>query len=201
MSLRRPARVTIPLPGEVEVHRRTFLKTGLVGAVLLAAGGSAWLATRRTAPATDVGGPLRVFSASEAAVLLAVADRLVPVRAGFPRPHQLQLAARVDGIVAMAHHATQQELRQLVRLFESAVAGLLLDAQPRLFTACSAEAQDRRLHAWAESRLALRRTGYRALKGLVYAAYYGSPETWSAVGYPGPPFRTGAAAAAGARAP
>ena len=200
MALRRPPRVSIPLPGDVEVHRRAFLKTGVVGALLLAAGGGSWLATRRTRPAEDVGGPLQVFSLAEAAVLLAVADRLVPEHAGFPRPRELALALRVDGVAAMAHPATQHELRQLVRLFESAMVGLLLDGQPRLFTASSPEAQDRRLRAWADSRLALRRTGYRALKRLVYAAYYASPETWSAVGYPGPPLRLGPDAA-GARAP
>jgi hypothetical protein len=37
------------------------------------------------------------------------------------------------------------------------------------------------------SRISVRRTGFRALKRLVTAAYYSSPETFAAVGYPGPP--------------
>jgi hypothetical protein len=94
---------------------------------------------------------------------------------------------KVDAIAAMSDPATQADLRRLVRLFESALAGFLLDGQPLLFTASSPAGQDRRLAAWAKSRIALRRTGYRALKRLVYAAYYSSPETWPAVGYPGPP--------------
>jgi len=124
-------------------------------------------------------------------VLLAVADRLIPERPGFPRPRALGLAARMDAVVAMAHPATQAELRRLVRLFESGAAGLLLDGQPRLFTASSPAEQDRRLAAWAKSRIALRRTGFHALKRTVYASYYASPETWGAVGYPGPPILTG----------
>jgi hypothetical protein len=185
-SGRRP-RVTIPLPGAPVEGRRAFLKKGLLGAALLAVGGGTWLGTRRTRPATDLGGALQVFSAEEATVLAAIAERLVPERAGFPRPRQLGLVARVDAVAAMAHPATQQELRQLVRLFEGALAGLVLDGQPTLFTASTPEAQDRRLRAWSRSRIALRRTGYRALKKLVYAAYYAAPETWAAVGYPGPP--------------
>ena len=87
----------------------------------------------------------------------------------------------------MAHPATQGELRRLVRLFESAIGGLLLDGEARLFTTSTAAQQDRRLAAWARSRLPLRRTGYRALKRLVYASYYAAPETWAAIGYAGPP--------------
>lgn len=184
MSRRR--HVSIALPGE-ELGRRSFLKKGIVGGVLLVAGGGLWLGTRRTPPIAAAGAPFQVFSPEEAAVLLAVADRLVPERRGFPRPVELRLPEKIDGIAAMAHPANQADLRRLVRLFESALGGFLLDGQPRLFTALSPAGQDRRLAAWARSRIALRRTGYRALRRLVYAAYYSSPETWAAVGYPGPP--------------
>jgi hypothetical protein len=132
---------------------------------------------------------LKVFSPADAAVLLAIADRLVPERNGFPTPRQLHLPVKMDAVAAMADPATQRELRQLVRLFESALAGFLLDGQPHLFTTSSSSRQDRRLEAWARSRIPLRRTGYRALKRLVYASYYASPETWPAIGYPGPPIR------------
>jgi Gluconate 2-dehydrogenase subunit 3 len=191
MARRRPRRVSIALPGEKQ-GRRSFLKRGIVGTALLAAGGGSWLATRKTRPADDVGGALSIFSPEEAAVLLAIADRLVPERPGFPRPRQLRLAVKMDAVAAMADPVTQGELRQLVRLFESALSGFLLDGQAQLFTAAPPDRQDRRLEAWGHSRIALRRTGFKALKRLVYASYYASPETWSAVGYPGPPIRPGA---------
>ena len=44
-----------------------------------------------------------------------------------------------------------------------------------------------RIRAWQTSRYRLRRTGYKALKRVVYAAYYGAPTTWPALGCPGPP--------------
>jgi hypothetical protein len=185
MARRRPRPVRVLLPGEKE-GRRGFLKKGLLGGVLLAAGGgSAWLATRHTRPLPSLR-PLEVFDAAQLTVIEAIAERLIPDRPGFPRPAELGLPAKVDAIAAMAHPAAQKELRQLVGLFESGFGGLL-DLQPRLFTECDGAAQDRRLRGWMTSRIAIRRTGFRALKRLVTAAYYSSPESWPAVGYPGPP--------------
>jgi hypothetical protein len=189
MARRRPRQVRVLLPGEKE-GRRGFLKKGLLGAALLAAGGgSVWLATRRTRVAPSTRG-LEVFDPVQLTVIMAVAERMIPDHPGFPRPAEVGLAAKVDAIAAMAHPAAHKELRQLLGLFESGFGGLL-DLQPRLFTDCDAAGQDRRLRAWMTSRIAVRRTGFRALKRLVTAAYYASPEVWGAVGYPGPP--TGAA--------
>lgn len=188
MARRRSRRVRILLPGEKE-GRRGFLKKGLAGATLLALGGGAgWLASRKTRPPThpSLAGPFLVFDSAQAAVILAAAERIIPEHAGFPRPTELGLAGRVDAIAAMAHPGAQKELRQLVSLFESALGGLL-DGSPRLFTECLPAAQDHRLRAWTGSRIAVRRTGAKALRRLVHAAYYGSPESWAAVGYPGPP--------------
>ncbi|BDG10324.1 gluconate 2-dehydrogenase subunit 3 family protein [Anaeromyxobacter paludicola] len=180
----------ILMPGELE-SRRSFIKKGLLGAALLAAGGGVWLGTRRTHPEPALKGPFQVLTDAEATVILAIADRLVPPRRGFPRPLDVGVPGKVDAIAAMAHPAVQREIRQLIGLFESPLTGAFLDGLPGTFTGASPEAQDRRLHDWATSRLAVRRTGFRALKKLVYAAYYASPQTYPAVGYPGPPIRAG----------
>jgi hypothetical protein len=185
MARRRPRPVRVLLPGEKE-GRRGFLKKGLLGAVLLAAGGgSAWLATRRTRPLPSLT-PGLVFDAAQLTVLLAVAERMIPEHPGFPRPTEMGLAADLDAVAAMAHPANQKELRQLIGLFESGFGGLF-EGSPRLFTECSPAVQDRRLQGWMQSRLTLRRTGFTALRKLVTGAYYASPRTWAAVGYPGPP--------------
>ncbi len=174
------------MPGELE-SRRSFIRKGIVGTALLVAGGGVWVGTRRTRPDPAIRGPLQVLTPEEATVILAVADRLVPPRRGFPRPVEVEVPRKVDAIVAMAQPAVRHELRQLIGLFESSLAGLVLDGLPGTFSGASPEAQDRRLRDWATSRIEVRRTGFRALKKLVYAAYYASPETWPAVGYPGPP--------------
>ena len=48
--------------------------------------------------------------------------------------------------------------------------------------------QDRHLRSWQSSRLAIRRTGFQAMKRLTCAIYFASPETYASVGYGGPPY-------------
>jgi len=181
----RYRRERILLPGESE-GRRNFLRWGLAGTAILAVGGASWLFTRRTRP-MSLGGPLLALSPVEATVVLALSERLLPPHGSFPRPLDVDLPRRVDAIVAMAPEATQAEIRQLVRLFDNALASFLLDGQFHTFTESTLEQQDARIAAWQASRHAIRRTGYKALKRLVYAGYYGAKETWAAIGYPGPP--------------
>jgi hypothetical protein len=182
----RHRRERILLPGERE-GRRSFLKYGLAGAALLAVGGGTFLATRRTRPAPGLTGPFVALGPEEATVLLALSERLLPARPGFPSPLDVDLPRRIDALVSLMPPDGQKEVRQLVGLFENALAGLVLDGQLRTFTAGSPEQQDARIRSWQTSRILVRRTGYRALKKIVYSSYYGAPETWKAIGYPGPP--------------
>lgn len=198
MSIRRRHRERILLPGESE-GRRSFLRYGLFGAALLAVGGGTFLATRRTRPAPDLGGPLTVLSPEEATVFAALAERILPPRPGFPSPQEVGLVPRIDALVALMPPEGRKEVRQLVGLFENALAGLLLDGQWRTFTGSPPEQQEARIRAWMRSRYTVRRTGYRALKKIVVSSYFGSPATWKAIGYPGPPTPGGAVQRAPAR--
>ena len=182
----RYRRERILLPGERE-GRRSFLKYGLLGATALAVGGGAWLGTRRTRPDPSLAGPFAVLSPEEATFFRALADRLLPPRPRFPSPADVNLERRIDALLALMPVEGQREVKQLVGLFENALAGFLLDGQWRTFTSSSAEQQDARIRGWQQSRYRIRRTGYKALKKIVYGSYYGAPETWPAIGYPGPP--------------
>jgi hypothetical protein len=183
---RRYRRERIFLPGESE-GRRSFLKYGLAGAALLAVGGGTWLGTRRTRPSSSLSGPFSVLSPEEATVFLELSDRLLPPRPGFPAPLEIDLPRRIDGLLQLMPVEGQKEVKQLVGLFDNALAGLVLDGQWKTFTGSSHEQQDARIRNWQMSRLKVRRTGYRALKKIVTSCYYGAPETWPAIGYPGPP--------------
>jgi hypothetical protein len=182
----RYRRERILLPHEHE-GRRGFLKYGLAGAALLAVGGGTWLGTRRTVPTPGLTGPFTVLTLEEASIFLELSDRLLPPRPGFPSPLDVDLPRRIDALVALMNEDSQKEVRQLVGLFENALAGLLLDGQLKTFTASTPEQQDARIRAWQQSRYKVRRTGYKALKKIVYSSYYGARETWKALGYPGPP--------------
>lgn len=165
--------------------RRGFLKKGLFGGLLLALGGGGWLATRRGAQVPMPGG-LQVLNAAEYAVMWAIVQRFAPAHEGFPSPDTLKTAVACDGIIALLEEVTQAELKQLLMLFENALPNFLFGGRSSPFTQLDPVEQDQVLAEWRDSRLTLRRTGYRALRGLAIAAYYGNTATWSAVGYPGP---------------
>ena len=90
------------------------------------------------------------------------------------------------GLPSALEPSAQAELKQLLGLFENALAGFVFGGRTEPFTALDAAAQDRVLEEWRDSRVALRRTGYNALRTLVLAGYYQSPLTWKPIGYPGP---------------
>jgi hypothetical protein len=172
---------------EPSLTRRSLLKRGLLGGALLAVGGAGVLAFRpgRMAPLPADG--LRVFSPREYAVLDALARRFIRPRAGWPTVDEIGVPLAVDRIAARTEASVQKELKQLLGLFENGLAGFLLAGRTRPFTALEAPDQDRVLEEWRDSRLALRRTGFTALRTLVLAGYYQSPRVWKALGYPGMP--------------
>lgn len=167
--------------------RRGFLRKGLVGAPLLAIGGGAFLAFRRTLRAAKPRAALSVLSLDEYAIFASVAARVVAVDDDSPSTDAADVAGRADAAMALWPEADQVEFRRLLRLFENALTGVATGTGVETFTASSAARQDARLAAWARSRLAVFRTGHQALRRLASACYYAAPETWPATGYPGPP--------------
>jgi hypothetical protein len=167
------------------INRREALKFGFFGAGALALGGIG-LSTRSTLmqPAP---GPLRALDAQEFSILAAIAARVCPREAPFPSPEALETAAQVDALLASTDPGFTRDLKRLLRLFENGLANFVFGARPQPFTRMAPETQDAVLEAWRTSRLVLRRTGFKALRGLAVAAYFADPATDAAVGYPGPP--------------
>jgi hypothetical protein len=171
--------------------RRSFLKKGLVGgALLFLGGGAASIALRGGIDRARPRGALQLFTAREYAIFAAIAARIVPgdgAGPDWPTADALDCAGKADALMAQAHPAVGAELRQLLHLFESGLAGLLTSFQPTPFTRLSPAEMDARLMAWRRSRITVLRSGYQAVKRLAQATYYSSPETYPRVGYPGPP--------------
>lgn len=167
--------------------RRGFLRKGLLGGVLLALGGSAFLTLRRTLRAAKPRDPLLVLSLDEYAVFAAVASRVVAVDGDAPSTDTVDVAGRADAAMALWPESAQREFRQLLRLFESALIGAATGTGLAVFTDSPGRKQDMRLQAWAGSRVAVFRTGSQAMKRLACACYYAAPEAWPPTGYPGPP--------------
>jgi hypothetical protein len=164
------------------MNRRGFLKTTLTGGLVLAGAGTglALWPSELTARPTR---PLRATDAREFAILAAVAARTVAA----PNADAVEIAHRVDELIGLQAPEARADFKQLLRLLDNALAGLIFDGRPKPFSRLMPASQDAALIAWRESRLGTRRRGYQVLRKLTQAAWYGAPAGWEVTGYPGPP--------------
>lgn len=177
----------IYLPPKGGHSRRGVLKKGLFGGLLLALGGGGALFARASKKEALPPEGLLVLGAREYAVIAAIARRVITPREGFPGHEEIRTAFNADRILAKTDLTAQEELLQLINLFENALPNFLFGGRVVPFTQQSDAEQDAVLAEWSRSKLTLRRTGFAALRGLVTAAYFVDPRSQRATGYPGPP--------------
>ena len=115
----------------------------------------------------------------EYAVLDAVARRMVAPASGLPlRGCRCGWPGPPTACRARRSRARRRRCKQLLGLFENALAGFLFGGRTRPFTRLDRRRAGRRCsREWQDSRLAVRRTGYAALRTLVLAGYYGRPRS------------------------
>jgi len=169
----------------VPIDRRTLLKYGLAGTAVLAVGGVG-LALRPTllrTPAT----PLQTLSEQEFSILAAFSEAVLAGDDSWPDPTALGIAEEVDGALALLHPGIIGEIKQVLALLESALAGALLDARLSTFTSCSLAKRCAILESWRSARTTVFRVGFAALQGFVVGAYYNRPGVGTHIGYPGVP--------------
>ncbi|HJP23589.1 MAG TPA: hypothetical protein QF861_18710 [Alphaproteobacteria bacterium] len=155
--------------------RREALRLGLLASLLP---GSATAATGGFLMVGD-----RALFGALAPVLLAGA---LPI--GKDRAAAIEVVvAGVERAVAGLPLSTQAELRQLFDLLGFAPTRLLLTGLWDDWPEISPERLDAFLVDWRQSSIGLLRVAYFALHELVFAAWYGNPQSWSRIGYPGPP--------------
>ncbi len=171
-----------PLP----VSRRTFLVTGVLGAAALVT--AAWLAGPR-APAGAVG--RRALDADGDAIMGAIVPVLLadalPAAPGERATAIAQTLVAIDGAVAGLPPAAQQELRQLFALLAAPPVRVGLARIGDPWQNAPPEAVRRFLDRLRGSSWSLLRSAYDALHQLTFAAWYGNPRAWPAIGYGGPP--------------
>jgi hypothetical protein len=164
--------------------RRTFLKVGGLGAVLLAGGGAWYRATHPAAPHRFV------LDGEARAVLVAIAPALLAgALPADPERRAQALAATVEGV----HHAildlppaTQKEIQDLFGLLTLAPARRLLTGVSGGWEQAEPAQVAAFLQDWRGHRFGLLRGAYHGLHALVMAAWYAQPASWEAIGYPGP---------------
>jgi hypothetical protein len=170
--------------------RRTFLLAGLAGTAALAF--ASWLRRTREAepeaPFASHGGALGADATEVlAAVIPVFLDGALP-----PDPAAAQGAidetmASIAAAVAGLPPAAQHELSQLFSLLAFAPARIALARVDAPWREADRGDVAAFLERWRTSGFLLFRSAHAALHQLVFAAWYGNPASWPAIGYPGPP--------------
>lgn len=158
--------------------RRTFLKAGLAGSALLAAGGfAAWLAGRDAS---------RDRAEVLAAVIPALLEGALPGQSGARAQALARCAEAVAEAIAGLSPAAQKEAAQLFALLAIAPSRALLTGIAGGWESASPGEVHEFLQRWRLHDWALLRSGYHALHDLVLGAWYADEANWQAIGYGGP---------------
>ena len=163
--------------------RRFLLRRTAYGAAAMALGGAllgSWSRRVTRLPAA----PLTCLAADEAAILTAVCETFLPPAPGFPTIQDAHLVERLDAKLASMDPEDAGDVKTLLSVFEygAPVVGPALGR----FTGLSDAARERYLAGWEQSRLEFKRTGFHALKYLIYLFYYDTPASWKKLQYAGP---------------
>jgi len=164
--------------------RRQFLKYGVAGTLLLAAAGAArGQPVYRPASGAE---PLSALGTRDREVLAAIAPTIL---AGTPAAGQAvdEIVGGIERAVAGLPPHLQAEVGQLLGLLASWPGRRWIAGVGSAWRDASREEVAAFLEAWRFSRWELLQQGYHALHDLTLAAWYARPESWPAIGYPGPP--------------
>jgi hypothetical protein len=170
--------------------RRTFLVAGIAGGAALAA--AWWLrGGRERPPAVAASAALARLDPQAPSIVAAIASVLLD---GALPADASGHAAAVDATVANVAHAVaglppaaQKELGQLFALLAFAPTRIALGGIASPWPDAHPDEVAAMLARWRRSSFALLRSAYAALHQIVFAAWYGDPASWTAIGYPGPP--------------
>jgi hypothetical protein len=164
----------------METSRRTFLKVGGLAALALAAAGGIYRTTHPTpAKRFVLDGEAR---AALQAIIPAILSGALP---GNPAAVEQTIDGVHNAILGLPI-ATQQEVQDLFALLALAPARRLLTGVSGGWANANPAQVAAFLQNWRVHRLGLLRSAYDALHGLVLGAWYASPASWAAIGYPGP---------------
>jgi hypothetical protein len=147
------------------VQRRTFIKTGIAGAVLLAGVGYVAAPRHPGPPAGD----LQFVSAKAQAVL----EALIPVV--------------LEGSLPDDPAARATALADVLEGFDRGMQGMPPAVQDEMPSTPRDEVAAF-LKRWRFSRFNLLRSGYQALTQLITASWYGNPLAWGKLSYIPPQF-------------
>ena len=169
-----------------KLSRRTFIAAGIVGTAALVTAG--WLKGPHAPPSAE---PRRALDADAEAIMRAVVPVLLA--GALPEDRAQRSAAvgetlsAIDQAIAGLPAAAQKELAELFALLALPPARLALARVGAPWPQAAVADVRAFLDRFRDSGFTLLRAAYRAMHELTFAAWYGNPRAWPAIGYPGPP--------------
>lgn len=166
------------------LSRRQFLKFGVAGGLLLAAAGA--VRAQKGYRAATGADRLEVLTDGDGEVLAAIAPAIL-AGTGAAGASLVAIVGSIDRAVAGLPPHLQAEVKQLLALLASWPGRRLLAGVSAPWPQAAPADIAAFLERWRFSRWALFQQAYQALHELVLAAWYARPDSWPAIGYPGPP--------------
>lgn len=161
------------------VTRRTFLKAGLLGTLVLASAGGAYRVFRSDDAPTGFVLDTKAHAALAAIVPVVLKGAMVPAESEVA-------VTRVQHAVAGLPLATQKEVQDLFALLTLAPTRRLVAGISSDWTEAAPAEIEAFLQSWRLSRFALLQSAYQALHDLITGSWYADESTWPSIGYPGP---------------
>jgi hypothetical protein len=168
----------------METNRRSFLKAGALGALVLAAGGGIYRAVHTPRPQRFV-----LDGEARAALGAIVPAMLAGALPSEQNERKAAIANTVEGVhtaISNLPLSVQKEVQDLFGLLALAPARRLLTGVSGGWANAKEAEVTAFLQDWRLHRFALLRTAYSALHDLSLGAWYAQPANWVAIGYPGP---------------
>lgn len=124
---------------------------------------------------------LKVLTSREYNILKFAVDRIVPEA---HEKYGLDLAQKIDSVLTIVRPELSRDLKLLLFVLEYGTP--LFGFTFKRFTRMNSQEQDHYLSSWERSVVPFKRMGFQALKRSALAAFYGSDQSWSEIGYRGP---------------
>jgi hypothetical protein len=164
------------------MERRTLLKLGLAGGLVMAAGAGLVALVKPGRQAGRLTAPGRAFYA---AVARGVLGPLVPVDPAAASPVLEAHLRRLEQTIASMPPGVQAEIDELTTLASSAPGRLALIGLTVPWDDASPAEVEAALQTLRRSSIALRQQVYQALRELTTAAFFADAATWTLLGYGG----------------
>lgn len=175
----------MPSITSTRINRRDLLKLGIGASATLATVGMT--ATLSGCSSAQPGNGFSVLRDSDLPVVGAIMSALVGPHPALDQDTLRAAIQQLDTTLSWTSSAVQGQVQDLLGMLSMPLTrGPLTGIWGSWDTASPADVQAF-LQRWRDSRLDMLRQGHSALSQLLLMAWYATPASWAAAGYPGPP--------------